>query len=265
MGYLTRIHLEEVQEVGVDDVKAGANMTIMYVEGVVTPDGTPWEPIPGPDPWDELVVADKAAWSSGNDYSVGQSISGVSATYAGGTDQTIYRSRTQHRASSSDPWINSPWTNHANTPQVIGFTIPAGEENGQVRFQTQARDEGVDPVSQVNSFASVKNITPLEWDPVTATVNDISYDLDVAAPLTVLINDPLPIVVTHNGAIPDATYQWSSRDGSPADPLFGTPTDKNTIITLPAAGTYITTLTMYSEKTASNESLIITFYAVDAF
>ena len=80
-----------------------------------------------------------------------------------------------------------------------------------------------------------------------------------------LINDPLPIVVTHNAAIPDATYQWSFRDGSPADPLFGTPTNKNTIITLPAAGSYVVTLTMYSEKTASSESLIFTFYAVDAF
>ena len=34
-------------------------MTIMYVEGVITPDGTPWEPVPGPDPWDDLVVVDK--------------------------------------------------------------------------------------------------------------------------------------------------------------------------------------------------------------
>ena len=68
---------------------------------------------------------------------------------------------------------------------------------------------------------------------MTATVNDISYDLAVAPPLTVLINDPLPIVVTHNAAITDATYQWSSRDGNP---MFGTPTDKDTIITLPEEG-----------------------------
>ena len=259
--YLKRLDVTDIEE------EATSGMYVKYVDivEVVDQDGNPWEPVPGPDPWDDLVVENKATWSDGNDYSVGQSISGVSATYTGGTDQTIYRSRTQHRASSSDPWINSPWTAHRNTPHVIHFTIPAGEENGQVRFQTQARDEGVDPVDQVNSFASVKSITPLEWDPVTATVNDIEYNLDVAPPLTVLINDPLPIVVTHNGAITDATYEWSHRDGSPADPMFGTPTNKNTIITLPAEGTYITTLTMYSEKTASPESIIITFYAVDAF
>ena len=44
MGYLTRIHLDEVLEAGVDGVKKGANMSVMYVDGVVTPDGTPWEP-----------------------------------------------------------------------------------------------------------------------------------------------------------------------------------------------------------------------------
>ena len=77
-----------------------------------------------------------------------------------------------------------------------------------------------------------------------------------------LINDPLPIVVTHNTAITDATYQWSYREGNP---LFGTPTNKDTIITLPEEGTYITTLTMYSDRTADSESIIITFFAVDAF
>ena len=260
--YLKQLEIASVQEVGVDIPSLSMFTPRVEIVEVLDTDGNPWEPVPGPDPWDELVVADKATWSDGNVYAVGETISGVSATFTGGTDQTIYRSRTQHRAKSTDAWINSPWTSHGNTPQVIGFTIPAGEENGQVRFQTQARDEGVDPVDQVNSFASVKGIAPLEWDPVTATVNDISYNLDVAPPLTVLINDPLPIVVTHNAAITDATYQWSSRDGSP---MFGTPTNKDTIITLPEEGTYITTLTMYSDRTADSESIIITFFAVDAF
>ena len=40
--------------------------------------------------------------------------------------------------------------------------------------------------------------------------------------------------------------------------------NKNTVITLPAPGSYVVTLTMYSAK-ADPESIIITFYAVDAF
>ena len=190
---LTRLNIADVDDTG---ESVGAYVKRVSIVEVVDSDGNPWEPVPGPDPWDALVVVDKANWSDGNVYEVGSTISGVSATYTGGSDSTIYRSRTQHRAQSTDAWINSPWTNHTNSPQIVSFTIPAGEENGQVRFQTQARDEAADPVDQVNSFASVKNIAPLEWDPVTATVNDISYNLDVAPPLTVLINDPLPIIVT---------------------------------------------------------------------
>ena len=264
--YLKQLEITSVQEVGVDIPALSMFTPRVEIVEVLDTDGNPWEPVPGPDPWDMIEVDNKATWSPDNDYSVGQDISGVSATFIGGSPDTVYRSRVQHRAKSTDAWINSPWTSHTNTPQVIHFEIPAGEENGQVRFQTQARDDS-DPenIDQVNSFASVKSITPLEWDPVTATVNDVSYNLDVAPPLTVLINDPLPIVVTHNAAITDATYQWSFRDGGPAEPLFGTPTNKNTIITLPAEGTYITTLTMYSDRAAEPESIIITFYAVDAF
>ena len=56
-----------------------------------------------------------------------------------------------------------------NVPSVIHFTIPAGEENGEVRFQTQARDTTQDPVVQKNSFASIKGIAPAEWGNI---VND---------------------------------------------------------------------------------------------
>ena len=261
MGYLKRIHLKEVEEVGVDGVQIGANPTIMYVNAVVDYNNQPWEPVPGPDPFDELVVVDKATWSESNVYAVGEDIAGTSATFTGGTDQVIYRSRVQYKSATDSGWTNSGWTNHTNTPQVIHFVIPEGLENGQVRFQTQAKDNGVDPVVQVNSFASVKNVDDADWDPIAVTVNDVEYDIGVAPALTVLINDPMPVVVTHNTDIDDATYQWDSREGSP---MFGTPTDKNTVITLPTAGYYITTLTMSSPKSDEIKSIIVQFYAVDA-
>ena len=259
--YLKRLDIAEVDDSG---EIVGAYIKKVHVVEVVDSDGNPWEPVPGPDPWDELVVVDKAIWSSDNVYAVGETITGVSATYIGGSDQVVYRSRTQHRPAGSNSWINGPWTNHANTPQVIAFTIPAGEENGEVRFQTQGRDASQDPVLQVNSFASIKQIDDLDWEPITATVNDIEYYLANAPALTVLINDPMPMVVTHNGNITDATYNWTYRN-TPAAPLFGTPTDKNTVVTLPAAGYYVLTLDLRSPKADENKSIIIQFYAVDAF
>ena len=259
--YLKQLEIVGVQEVGVDTPSLSMFTPRVEIVEVLDTDGNPWEPVPGPDPWDELVVAQKATWSNSNVYAVGEDIVGTSATYTGGTDQVVYRSRVQHKSATDSGWTNSPWTTHGNTPQVIHFVIPEGEENGQVRFQTQAKDDGVDPVVQVNSFASVKNIDDIDWDPIAVTVNDVEYDVDTAPALTVLINDPMPVVVTHNTNIDDATYQWSSREGSP---MFGTPTDKNTVITLPAAGYYITTLTMSSPKSDEIKSIIVQFYAVDA-
>ena len=251
---LKQLVITDVREVGVDIPALSMFTPRVEVVEVLDSDGNPWEPVPGPDPWDDLVVASSATWSDGNVYAVGEDIAGTSATFTGGTDQTIYRSRVQHKSATDSSWNNSPWTNHTNTPQVIHFVIPAGEENGQVRFQTQARDEGVDPIDQVNSFASVRQIDDLDWEPITATVNDIEYDLVNAPALTVLINDPMPIVVTHNGAITDATYSWTSRN-PPAPPLFGTPDAKNTVVTLPAEGYYVLTLDFRSPKADEIKSI----------
>ena len=259
MSYIKKLYIADVDTTG----GLGNYLKRVEIVEVLDSQGNPWEPVPGPDPWDELVVADKAQWSEGNVYAVGETVSGVSATYVGGTDQVVYRSRIQHKPAGTNTWINESWTNHANTPQVITFTIPAGEENGEVRFQTQGRDASQDPVVQVNSFASVKKIDYLEWDPITATVNDLDYDLENAPALTVLINDPMPIVVNHNPLIDDVVYHWTSRN-PPAPPLFGTASAKDTILTLPAAGYYIITLDMQSPKTEAVKSIIIQFYAVDA-
>lgn len=219
-------------------------------------EGNPWEPVPGPDPWDALVVVDKADWSDSNVYEVGSTISGVSATYIGGSDNTIYRSRTQHRAASSDTWINSPWTTHGNTPQIISFTIPAGEENGQVRFQTQARDDSVDPVAQVNSFASIKSIAPAEWGTVTTTVDGTPYP---AEGMVVSVNSPIICAISFDGNVDDVTYEWERRGTD--NVLIGTPTTASTAITFPEQGVFTITATLKSNKTAESNSSILTFMA----
>lgn len=252
--YLTRLDISDADDSG---EVIGAYVKRVSIAEVVDSDGNPWEPVPGPDPWDDVVVVDKATWSDDNDYSVGQNISGVSATFTGGTDQIVYRSRTQHRASSSDAWINSNWTNHGNTPQVVGFTIPAGEENGQVRFQTQARDDGFDPVQQVNSFASVKSIAPLTWGAITTEINDAPYDPDVDGAYGCAANTPQHCEVFVADAPSDLTYEWSRRGND--NVLIGTPTNKVTTITFPEPGVFTITVTLKSNMTAEWESAILSF------
>lgn len=255
MTYIKTIHIAGVDESG----GIGNYIKRVEVVEVLDSEGNPWEPGPGPDPWDALVVADKAQWSDGNVYAVGETISGVSATYIGGTDQVVYRSRTQHKPAGAGSWINSPWTNHANTPQVIAFTIPAGEENGEVRFQTQARDDTQDPVLQVNSFASVRDIAPLEWGAITQTIEDNPYDPNVDGTFPVSVNTPIICAVSVANAPSDIGYEWTRRGQD--NVLIGTPTAAQTAITFPEQGIFTITVSIRSGKTAEWTSAIFTFLA----
>jgi len=257
--YAPRYELTEIKEAGVDGEQVGQYSKRISIVDVIDQDGMPWEPVPGPDPWDALVVVQGSTWSDGNVYAVGEDIAGVSATYTGGTDQVLYRSRTQHKPAGTNDWINSTWTNHTNTPQVIHFVIPAGEENGQVRFQTQARDEGVDPVNMVNSFASVRSIAPLEWGTISQTVSDNSYDPNTDGAVPVPINTPIICSVSVANAPSDLAYEWARRGQD--NVLIGTPTAHQTVITFPSQGVFTVTVSLKSNKTAAWGSAIFNFMA----
>ena len=74
--YLKRLQIDSVEEVGVDTTATAYLKRVEIVE-VVDSDGTPWEPVPGPDPFDELVVVQQTTWSESNVYAVGETISGL--------------------------------------------------------------------------------------------------------------------------------------------------------------------------------------------
>ena len=140
MAYLKQIEISGVQEVGVDNVKLSAYTRKLKSLRLLTNTVRPWVPVPGPDPFDELVVVNKATWSENNVYAVGETISGTSATFVGGTGNETYRSRVQFKSATDSDWTNTEWTNHLNVPKVISGVIPPGQEKGEVRFKTQAID-----------------------------------------------------------------------------------------------------------------------------
>ena len=255
--YLTRLEISNVGNVE-EEIQSQYLKRVNIVE-VVDQDGNPWEPAPGPDPWDHLVVVDGATWSDDNVYAVGETISGVSATFTGGTDQVTYRSRTQHKPAGTGSYINSPWTVHSNTPQIISFTIPAGEENGDVRFQTQAKDDGKDPIETTQSFASVKDIAPLEWGTISQTISDNPYDPNTDGAAPVSTNTPIICAVSVANAPSDLTYEWSKRGTD--DVLIGTPNNSQTAITFPEQGVFTVTVTLKSSKTEAWSSAIFNFMA----
>ena len=257
--YLQRLNIASVEEVGVDTNMPHYTQHVDVVE-VVDSDGNPWEPVPGPDPWDELVVADKALYHESNVYEIGETVYATTATYTGGDpEQTIYRWRWQWRQSPDGAWANTSWTNYANTLEQVSYTIPNA---GQIRFQCQARDDTQDPVAQVNSFTPAKTVPYAEFGDISVTVNDIEYDHTVAPALTVLINDPLPAVVSITGNA-NPTYSWEARNDYP---LMVGQQAASTVLTFPQEGGVTVTCTLRDPNTQEvTTSAVVNFFVVDAF
>ena len=223
-------------------------------------EGNPWEPVPGPDPWDELVLQDKALNNDGNSANVGDTVAFTTATYLGGNPETTtYRHRFQTRDNSDASWVNGSWTNYDNTAITIVYNATSP---GQFRFQCQARDTSEDPVAQVNSFGGVVNVPYSEFGDLTVTVNDIDYDYTVAPALTILMNDPMPVIITHTGnAVP--TYSWEARAEYPL--MVGSQA-ASTVLTFPEEGGVSVTCTLRDTNTEEvNTSVILNFFVVDAF
>ena len=257
MSYIKHLYISDVDTSG----GVGNYMKRVEVVEVLDSEGNPWEPVPGPDPWDELVRVTNVVYTPGNIYAGGNTIGAKSATFTGGSDQVIYRSRWQKRASADDGWTNTAFQNHANEVTEFTYGIPPSEAGWQIRLQTQARDEADDPVTQVQGNGSIKNIEKREFGTFTVTVNDIEYDYNTAPALTVLMNDPIPAVVSHTGdATP--TYSWTARNDYPI--MVGSQT-ASTVLTFPEAGPATVTCTIAdSGANGSPTSVIINFFVVDA-
>ena len=162
--YLTRLEISNVGNV--EEEQQSQYLKRVTIVEVIDQDGNPWEPAPGPDPWDELVVAAPSAWANLNNYVVGEEIYANPARFTGGSDQTIYRYRWQTKVNEEDAWTNSSWTTYTGALEVFTTATP-----GFVRLQSQARDDNDDPVTQVNSFASTQHVLNVG----TATVSGTAF------------------------------------------------------------------------------------------
>ena len=254
--YLKRLNIADVDDTGEN---IGAYTKRVHIVEMVDADGQPWEPVPGPDPFDELVVAQGATWSDSNVYAVGETISGTSATFTGGTGNETYRSRVQYKSATDSDWTNTAWTDHLNVPKVISGVIPPGYEKGEVRFKTQAIDLSVEPLAPVNSIAPVQSIAPLEWGAITQTIDGNTYDPNIDGAAAVAANSPIICSVSVANAPSDLTYEWSRRGTD--DVLIGTPTAHQTAITFPEQGVFTVTVSLKSSKTAEWSSAIFNFMA----
>ena len=117
-------------------------------------DSTPKPPEPEREP---ITVVVPARWADvGNTYAVGETVYMETAGFTGGLPETTtYRWRIQTRVDAESEWVNGGWSSYTDHAEERTYYIAAP---GQIRFQCQARDTGVDPVEQVNSFATVQTV-----------------------------------------------------------------------------------------------------------
>ncbi len=97
---------------------------------------------------------------------------------------------------------------------------------------------------------------------VSATVNDIEYNLETKPPLTVLMNDPLPVVVSIAGDAKAATYSWAASDGYA---LTVSEQAATTSLTLTEEGEAAVTCTIADDDATDSPQLaVINFNVVNA-
>jgi hypothetical protein len=160
----------------------------------------------GPVPeYDELVVAPNGGANliAENVYEIGQQVTGKTAVFTGGNPETTaYRSRWQWRKLPDDAWENSNWMNTTNEKNDHAYFIA---KPGQLRFQSQARDTSDDPVTQINSFTSVKEVPFTE-------IGAVTVDPDQGS-VAVMGNLSFTAVVT-GGDATDLKYKWTVRSGN---------------------------------------------------
>ena len=261
--YTPRYEFTEVQEVGVDGVTTGQYTLRIEVVDVEDQNGNPWEPVPGPDPWDELVKNVAAKITTSAPLPVGTTINGVTGTFTGGDpENTVYRYRWRTRPVGGN-WQNEPWvTGWTNEALPVTYDLAADKFNYQIQLQSQARDESQDPVIQVLNNSGTKNTEKTTIGDISVTVNDIAYDPDVAPALTILMNDPIPVVVTIAGNA-SPSYTWSARNDYPL--MIGSQA-ASTVLTFPSEGPATVTCTIADPTSEEGTtSVIINFFVVDAF
>ena len=260
--YLKRLDIAGVEEVGEDTTNSQYLKRVEIVE-VVDSNGQPWEPVPGPDPWDEIVKDVPSNITTASPLAPGTTINGTTGTFTGGNPETTtYRYRWRTRPVGGN-WANGSWVaNVPNEPTAVTYDLPADYWYYQVQLQTQARDDSVDPPIQLLNNSNSKSTEKTTIGDISVTVNDIAYDASVAPALTILMNDPMPVVVTIAGNA-SPSYTWSARNDYPL--MIGSQA-ASTVLTFPQEGPATVTCTIADPASEEGTtSVIINFYVVDAF
>ena len=173
-------------------------------------------------------------------------------TFSGGTDAKVQDDHLEVSADGQGGWS---WFKQALTHELTA------DDDGKYFRAYSLVTEG-EMLASGASAAIGPVTTPTTIGNVSVTVNDIDYNIDAAPALTVLMNDPMPVVVTIDGDA-NATYKWEARNEYP---LLVSEQAASVILTLPQDGSCSVTCTIRDPNATDGptKSVIINFWVVDA-
>jgi hypothetical protein len=135
--YLQRLNITSVEEVGVDNIVLPHYQQIVEVVEVVDNDGNPWEPVPGPDPWDELVWVNKSSTTGST--VLGSVLTGTPGTVTGGAPPVVVLSQWQRSATTSGFAGFTPWEELGS--DAVTYTTTIDDNAKYIRLATKATDD----------------------------------------------------------------------------------------------------------------------------
>ena len=153
--YLQRMDIAEVEEV----TATGQFLKIVEIVEVVDQEGNPWEPAPGPDPWDDLVVVQRTSTSGSTE--LGSVLTGTIAEYTGGEPPVVEEYQWQRSDTDDGGWSGiTSWT---ETP-VLTYTTVLDDNDKYIRFASRATD-----AANEIAYGSGNAVGPMAAAPLTVT------------------------------------------------------------------------------------------------
>ena len=132
--YLKRLYIDSIEE---SAEQPSAYLKRVDIVEVVDADGNPWEPVPGPDPWDELVKDVSPVITTAAPLAPGTTINGTTGTFVGGDANNTYRWRWRYRPTGGN-WTNESWTTGvANEVIPVTFDLPVDTTTIKYNFKVK--------------------------------------------------------------------------------------------------------------------------------
>ena len=201
--YLQRLEIESVEEVGEDTVLPQYQQIVHVVE-VYDQNGDPWEPAPGPDPWDDLSVLTRTTTTGTTN--IGDTLTGTLAVYVGGVEPIVEEYQWQESETGNSNWSGvTNWTEITGAnPTETTLVLQVAQSGKYVRFASKATD-GTGEVAR----ASGNHVGPIQ-----------QYELGTVSPVPQAAQGSNGTTLTFTSSITGGdypanglSYLWDIRSG----------------------------------------------------